>query len=337
MPYFGYRRLRRYRRYRRFYRRYRRGFRRSYARKYVNSSSRSNVRLKCSVESNFELASGTSAAPGDAVQFCPLQNSGLAVSALKSPLYRTYCSLYEEVKVIGFKSQISIASVIGGADLPSLQIYTAFDRKRGATEDPMTADEIKNSSTYLVSTALNNNVAKIVRSIYASDLMEKAMWHDSTLSVAGGVYSDAAYEAAAANPNFFVPAMSMCFQAPTLGAAVNVKVNVSTVFYFAFRNPKYGGGAVASKVQDLGGIIRDREDPDGDGDVDVQPPAQRQAGVSDSGRVVPAPAAAAAAAPMPDDDDDAGPDAPPDDSMRDSDRHTHNTFATFVQQSQRLN
>ena len=271
MAFYGRRFYRRYRRYKRFYRRYGRYGRRSYARKYVNGSSRSNVRMKCSVEANFELSSGTAAAPGAVTHFCPLLNSDANVTALKSPLYRTYCNLYEEVKVIGFKTQVSIASVIGGADIPSLQIYTAFDRKRGAGEAVMTADEIKNSSTYLVSTALNNNVAKITRSIYASDLMEKAMWHDCTLSYnAGtGVYSDLAYVAAGNNPNFFIPDMAMCFQSPTLAAAVNVKVNVSTVFYFAFRNPKYGAGAGAAKVQSLGGVFHDPSDPDGGGDVDV--------------------------------------------------------------------
>lgn len=328
MPFYG-RRYRRYRRYKRFYRRFRRG-RRSYARKYVNASSRSNVRIKCSVESNFELASGTTAAPGAVKEICPLFDSTDNTSALTSPLYRTYCSLYEEVKIVGFKTQVSIASVIGGADLPSLQIYTAFDRKRGATEDAPTAAEIKNSSTYLVSTALNNNVAKITRSIYASDLMEKALWHDCTLSLAAGTYSDKAYNDAEANPNFFIPSMAMCFQAPTLGASVQVKVNVSTVYYFAFRNPKFGGGASNRGVIDLGAVRRERG-PDDDGDVDVQPPAQRVAAQSASGRVVDGGAPAVAA--MPDDDGDAGPDAPDDDSMQDSGRHPHRP----VDQSQRLN
>lgn len=273
MAFYG-RRYRRYRRYKRFYRRFRRPFRRSYARKYVNGSSRSNVRLKCSLESNFELSSGTAAGPGAVKEFCPLFPSNADITALKSPLYRTYCSLYEEVKVIGFKTQVSIASVIGGSDIPSLQIFTAFDRRRGAGEAAMTAAAIKNSSTYLVSTALNNNVAKITRSIYASDLLEKAQWHDCTIEEGqAGVLIDSAYNAAAQNPNFFVPCMGMCFQAPTLAAQVNVKVNVSTVFYFAFRNPKYGGGALGSRdVEDLGGVFRDRL-PDDDGDMDDGPEA----------------------------------------------------------------
>lgn len=275
MPYYT-RRYRRYsRRYNRFYRRYYGRYgRRSYARKYVNASSRSSVRIKTTVESNLTMTSGTATAPGNVKEISPLLNSAAdddtKCSALRSPLYRTYCSLYEEVKIIGFKTQISIASAIGGSDIPSLQIYTAFDRRRGSTEAAMTADEIKQSSSYLVATALNNNVAKLTRSIYASDLMEKAQWHDCTLQVSDSVYSDRAYVAAGYNPNFFIPTMGVCLQSPTLAEAVNVKVNVSTIFYFAFRNPKFGASASAAKIEDLGGVVRAGADLDDDIDMDDQ-------------------------------------------------------------------
>lgn len=280
MAFYG-RRYRRYRRYKRFYRRFGRYGRRSYSRRYVNASSRSNVRVKASIEANLTLSSGTSAAPGAVTTVSPFVPSDYPGSALKSPLYRTYCSLYEEVKCVGFKSQVSVASVIGGADIPSLQIYTGFDRRHGANEGSWTAQQIKDSSSYLVATALNNNVAKLTRSIYAGDLMEKAQWHDCSLELAGGVYSDTAYTAAAGNPNFFCPAMFMCFQAPTLAAAVDVKVNISTVFYFAFRNPKYGAGASAAKLESLGGVLH--PGPGDDGNMD-------------DGGAAPAAAAAAAAA-----------------------------------------
>lgn len=232
----------------------------------MNASSRSNVRVKTTTEANITLSSGTSAAPGAVTTVSPFISSNYYGSALKSPLYRTYCSLYEEVKCIGFKTQVSVASVIGGADIPSLQIYTGFDRRHGSQEASWTAQEIKNSSSYLVATALNNNVAKLTRSIYAGDLMEKAQWHDCSLAEAGGTYTDSAYDAAGVNPNFFCPAMFMCFQAPTLAAAVDVKVNISTVFYFAFRNPKYGAGASAARLESLGSVLH--PGPGDDGNMD---------------------------------------------------------------------
>lgn len=59
-----------------------------------------------------------------------------------------------------------------------------FDRRHGETEAAPDADAIKNASSMSVATALNNNVAKISRSCYASDLIEKAQWIDSSMDAA---------------------------------------------------------------------------------------------------------------------------------------------------------
>lgn len=195
--------------------------------------------------------------------------AGGSQSVLASPLYRTYCNLYEECKCIGMKVNISIASQIGAAALPSLQIYTAWDRRHGSSEPAYSADEIKNSATYNVATALNNNVAKLTRSCYASDLMEKAQWHDCTVSTSGDSYIDRAYSAAALNPNFFCPSFFFCFGSPSLDddhqAPATVAYQLSIVYYFAFRNPKFGASAGSSKIISLGGVMGDI---DGGGDID---------------------------------------------------------------------
>lgn len=261
--------------YRRRPRRYiRRWFRRRF-RRYVNGSSKSSVRIKTAVED-----SGTLQVP-DATTLSPIQminafgasaTAGGGRSVLASPLYRTYCGLYEECKCIGMRVSLSIASQIGGTALPSLQIYTAWDRRHGSTEAAYTAQEIKNSATYNVATALNNNVAKLTRSIYASDLMEKAQWHDCSYSTAVGNYVDNAYNGAAANPNFFCPALFFCFGSPSLAAQqspATVAYQISTVYYFAFRNPKFGAAA-QSKLEDLGERMLLPDDPAPAGGISAQ-------------------------------------------------------------------
>lgn len=274
----SYRRLR-YRRYRP--RRYvRRWFRRRF-RRYVNGSSKSTVRMKTAVESSVTISVPNNAL--SAVYNIPAFGSPSASinarSVLASPLYRTYCSLYEEVKCVGMKVSLSVASPIGGTALPSLQIYTAWDRRHGYSEAPYTADGIKNSSTYNVATALNNNVAKLTRSIYASDLMEKAQWHDCKISGDPQTNSqqDDAFVAAAGNPNFFAPSFFMTLASPSLAAAqspATVALQFSVVYYMAFRNPKYGAGASASKLDDLGARVSiddDDGDASGGGDMDDTP------------------------------------------------------------------
>lgn len=245
-----------YRRYRRRFRgrrRYgRRRYRRSYARRYVNASSRSSIRMKCVVTGQGTLKSGYGDTLSDPMQILPfsIKDATNIVPAGESPLYMAYVNLYEEVKLIGMKIQVSITDQIGGSTLPSLQIYTAWDRRHGRGEGIFTSAEIKNAATSNVATALNNNVAKISRSIYASDLIEKAQWVDSSTMNGTVDKTNAAWYAAGVNPNFFCPAFFMCFGSPSLNAGsevASVHYSLSVTYYVAFRNPRYGGSAGASK------------------------------------------------------------------------------------------
>lgn len=268
------RRYRRYRKYRRFYRRYRRG----YGRRFVNGSSRSTVRMKTVVTRTMPATAGygTDGTGAVVTSILPLDASTNYLAAANSPLYRTYCSLYEECKMIGCKVNISVVSAVGGTDIPSLQIYTAWDRKHGYGEPAYTAQQIKDSSTYAVATALNNNVAKLTRSCYASDLIEKATWFDSSLNTASNNINSA-WVAAALNPNMFCPAFFCFFNCPSLGATATVSISYSITYYFAFRNPRYGGSSAAKQLLEMESIdapiAKSRPDDD-DGDMDDAPGIQ---------------------------------------------------------------
>lgn len=236
-----------YYRYRRSYRRrprryIRRWFKRRFSR-FVNGTSRSVARIKTSFVQTLPISAGYGSTAGDVFYSSPF--SSVAAGALSnSQLYRTYCSLYEEVKIIGVKISVAVVTPVGDTATPSLQIYTAWDRKHAAADDVPTADSIVSSSTYNVATALNNNVAKITRSCYASDLMEKATWIDASLN---GTYGNFAWAAGGANCPCFCPSFQMTLVSPSLGAAHNVTVSVSYTYYLAFRNPKFGGGASSAK------------------------------------------------------------------------------------------
>lgn len=234
-----------YRRYRRRFRgrrRYgRRRYRRSYARRYVNGSSRSSIRCKCVVTGSGTLRSGYGDSLGqDVFHILPFKVSAATnpVPLVSSPLFTAYQNLYEEMKLIGYKVQVSVTDQIGGSTLPSLQIYTAWDRRHGEGEADYSPSQIKASASSNVATALNNNVAKLSRSIYASDLIEKAQWFDSSK---GPTATIASWATAATNPNMFCPAFFMCFGSPSLSQASEVAAvhfSVSVTYYVAFRNPR---------------------------------------------------------------------------------------------------
>lgn len=261
MPYY------RGRRWRRRPRRYvRRWFRRRF-RRYVNGSSRSISRIKTSFVETHEISAGYGTTPGDVVYTLPYGSLNNAKGSLAhSLLYRQYCNLYEEVKIIGVKVALSVVTPVGDQVTPSLQIYTAWDRKHGRDEAAPTGQKIMASSTYNVATALNNNVAKITRACYASDLMERAVWIDSNLTA--DTFTGKAWYQAGVNPTMFCPSFMFTTLSPSLGAAHNITVSLSYTYYLAFRNPKFGGGEQSARVEDMGVRAVSFADDDGDGDMD---------------------------------------------------------------------
>lgn len=284
MPRWYIRRRGRYYRYGRLLsllqRRYRRRYT-PYSRRYVNASSRSSVRMKTVVTDTWNATAGygSTAAGAVVVSFNPLAGTNDSLAAANSPLYRTYCSLYEECKCVGAKVSLAVVSAVGGSDIPSLQIYTSWDRKHGYQEPEYSASDIKNASTSNVATALNNNVAKLTRSCYASDLMEKATWFDATLDGTANNINQA-WRAAALNPNMFCPAFFAFFNCPSLGATKAVSISVSVTYYFAFRNPRYGGSGGNAKLADLGARSVSFPDED-DGDMDAAAAAVPSADLMD--------------------------------------------------------
>lgn len=243
-------------RYRRYYRRYRR----TYARKFVNGSSKSGVRLKVPISCTLSFTQSANTQGSTTSFVTPFFSSTASTSvadtsdavrsAIRSPLYRTYCGLYEEVKCIGMKIRLNVSSQVGGTDIPSLQIVTAFDRRASYPEMATlpTWAELKNYATYMMSTAVNNSVAKLERSIYASDLMERAQWHDCSLATdTYGAIIDEAYQQAGNNPNFFCPAFFVNMAVPGVTTQKTITTTCDIMYYFAFRNPKYGASAGSAK------------------------------------------------------------------------------------------
>lgn len=262
-----------YRRYRRrsWRPRYRRRYRRRGTRRFINGSSRSVIRAKIpyQLQSSVGILNGASESG-----VTTLVNPWIMLP--QSPLYRAFANLYDEVKLIGWKVALSSPGYLGANQLQTLtgfKFISGIDRRFCYTGDPVpTYADLKQYASAKSVEVVYNSVAKFARSCYASDLIEKAQWHDSeVIAAAGGVgYADQAYAAAGANCNFFSPALFMgCETAiPNVtGNTIAVYVAVDITFYVAFRNPKYGGTAakvLSNRVDD----DNPNNPPDDDDDLD---------------------------------------------------------------------
>lgn len=263
-----YRYRRGYRRPRRYPRRY---YRRSNTRRFINGSSRSQCRVKVPISVAFEQPNVGLSGAVYSKAFSPFVTSANPFSAVTSPLYKQYCNLYDEVKCIGGKVVISIGTPVGGSAVPSLTVVTAWDRRltKDDATSPPSFDDLMNYSTQQKAVAVNNSIAKLKRSCYASDLLEKAQWHDCTLTTVSSFTTDEAYQSTS-NVNFFAPGMWLgASQSGSSSATISYQADI--VWYFAFRNPKYGGSVAPSRgnvivsPMDFGGLDGD----DGDMDIDV--------------------------------------------------------------------
>lgn len=287
------RRYYRRRRLRRYIRRYiRRRTKRS-----VNASSRTRIRLKVPVQFAFSVTIGTAGPLSTVASFnpwithipysgeTPADRTKLIAGAAHSELFNTYCTLYDSVKLEGCKFNFAITSQIGGvgADFNSLQVYSAWDRCFGPAElysNYPTAQQLTAMSSYSSSTAINNSVAKLSRSCWASDLFEKAKFVDTdrTSMVAGtsatvrthvnqflntttfgintatdqsSLYLMDAFAGGGFDSNYDKK-KTLSFFSPTLYLAVaasstpdsnkTVSFVGTAMYYFTFRNPKFGGG-----------------------------------------------------------------------------------------------
>lgn len=289
------RRYYRRRRPRRYIRRYiRRRIRRA-----VNASSRSRIRLKVPVQFAFSVQVSTGQRISSIASFNPwvthVPSAGeipgdktkLIAGAAHSQLYQTYCALYDSVKLEGCKFNFAITSQVGGAgaDFTSLQVYSAWDRSFGPAElysNYPNGTQLTALSSYSSSTAINNSVAKLSRSIWASDLFEKAKFVDTdnttvlaSTSATARTHANsflntttfgvdqgppASYSSLYVNDAFvgggfdsnYDKKKSVSFFSPTLYLAVataeapasdkTVSFVGTAMYYFTFRNPKYGGG-----------------------------------------------------------------------------------------------
>jgi len=280
---------RRYSRYRRYgaYSRYRR--RRSGTSS--TASSRGRIRVRVPVQQVVTLTVAANSIDSNVLTSSPFYRDAstapLAVAAaVNMPLYAAYGNLYDQVKCDGVVTTLSVVSPIGASAgaLSALQVIVAYDRqgtKNEVTNDAslpsaITVGQLFSYSSAVARSAINNSVAKMTRSCWASDLQERTMFHDSTIfGTSGGtrVY-DHDFYSNAAKVGYFAPLTMIGVRLPAAPtAAVTVQLLLEQTYYFTFRQPKFGGDPSATANTRMASIpvMSQRSDTrrlDTEGDMD---------------------------------------------------------------------
>lgn len=171
---------------------------------------------------------------------------------IQSQLYRTYCQLYDEVKIDWVSYEISILDPIGSGagNYAAMRMWTAVDRRvtRGdlvdANEQP-SAPQIRNMSSAQGTMFVNNSRAVVRRYLAASDLGERITYHDCSFSSSAVgsplQFYDNAWYAGASNITFFCPGLWFFLECVSTQAAQHsCNVSVKCKYGVTFRNAKFG-------------------------------------------------------------------------------------------------
>lgn len=169
--------------------------------------------------------------------------NGCAQSLLENSAYNMYTKLYDQVKIVSVSHRVYICNPVGvSGGLPSMKVYTAWDRDWTWGDEPVTMNDLLNGPESQSQMFVTNSRAEFTRSIRATDLQERTTFHDCSIrnNDAGTYHGD--IEVMDLNHSIgFNPSMSMAFEASDKTAADrSFQVSISSRYVVVFRNPKFG-------------------------------------------------------------------------------------------------
>lgn len=270
------RRYSRYRRYGAYYR-----YRRRRSGTSSTASSRGRIRVRVPVQQLVTLTVPAQSIDSNVLTSSPYIHGGAAApravaGAVAQRLYNAYVGLYDQVKCDGVVSNLSVVTPIGGAGgLNAIQVVMAYDRcgtQNEVSNQGITTSQLFSFSSSVARSAINNSVAKMSRSCWASDIQERTVFHDCNVSTSSATSYDRDFSSNAAKVGYFAPLLMVGVRlaAAAPEAPVSVQVLLEQTYYFTFRQPKYGGdpSATASlKSVPLMDVRRDARSLDREGDM----------------------------------------------------------------------
>lgn len=185
-----------------------------------------------------------------------LSTNQLSHAALTSSLlYKTYCGLYDQVKVNSCYVKISLMTNVGtGGLVPAVNLVSVWDRNAKKSEVvnghgiPTTAT-IQTGSESQSTLIVNNSRAIVTRYNRATDLQERTTFHDCTVTSYGtGGTIDSEWSDGGAIG--YCPALMFALQtstAPGAGSSYVFDVAIEVRWNITFRNPKFGLAGTSAK------------------------------------------------------------------------------------------
>lgn len=204
-------------------------------------------------------------------------------------LFRTYCNLYDQMKIekIGYK--FTAIDVIGnGGQVGAVRLICAWDRCSYYRDlytgnRPLVQNLIAMPGSRSAMFA-NNSRVKMYVTCHASDLQERSSWFDvdpvevTVTAASSGWPANQIFRclppfAATGSPGPFFPTLYVAMYVPIANgtaAAIPINIMVDTYCTISFRNPKYSYEATTSKAIPQQVTLNLGNHPE-EGDIEMEP------------------------------------------------------------------
>lgn len=276
-----YRRYRRYPYYRRRYWGSSRFRKRYYKAGIVNSRSRVRVRIPKQALLTVQIPANTTAATSVCIMpWCnttattganqPINNAnGQSFGFTDTGLFQAYCNLFDEVKFDGMKVRAAVVDTIGaGGNYAGVTVASVIERNCNKEDVPPNSTNMNQWSSYAFRNVINNSVAKISRSVWATDLNERIQFMDSALIATGAGTAVLApgnalraWRDGSNTSTWFKPAIYLTATPSAAAAALRtITFMVETVSYFTFRCPKYSSSGSSKGEDDFNKLLTDTKE-----------------------------------------------------------------------------
>lgn len=196
--------------------------------------------------------------------------NGQCLGFTHTDIFNAYANLFDEVKFDGMKIKASVIDTIGGAGAayPSLSLGSVIERNCQRDDVPPNSTTMNQWASFSYHSVITNSIAKITRSVWARDLMERITFTDTdvqgtganTQILAPGNALRSFRDGGSAN-TFFSPAIYIS-ATPTTAAAALRTVNfwVEIIGYFTFRCPKYTSSGSSKAAADFAKTVAETKD-----------------------------------------------------------------------------
>lgn len=200
-------------------------------------SGTSRVTVTIPVTADYQLTFAANDKTSAVLMTYPTRDIGDASMMSLSETYKAYANLYDQARIVGAKIKWNFGGGFTSGTSGYFTFFTAVDRCYMATDisTPMKASEVMSSASVNRTTFTVQQRLGAMRSYYASTLLEKSTWWDTTLDSTNSRYIPALLDSTTA----FKPCIYFCAEAPSSSSSQQtLPYRIEIQWIVEFRNPK---------------------------------------------------------------------------------------------------